>query len=785
MIAPPPNDNIKEQIRAQVTCVHVLDAHGIANAGNNIRCPFPDHEDRNPSFSLCHEGRGFKCFGCDKSGDVFDLEMALSGCDFHTAEQTLQRMTGLNETDPGPAPVPKRKTTRKPGKTHPDVDAAARAAAWKVRQDRGDCYTETRRDFYNNADRQAMAAMLRFDSVAGGEKTFVPVHAVHSGWRVADPPGLWPLFNLPAILATDDRVYVVEGEKAACAGDSIGLATTTSAHGSKSPAKTDWTPLAGREVCILPDADEAGRGYAETVARLATEAGATSVRIVEIPNLPEKGDLVEFVEQLGAEQARSTILNLIANTPPYAPPKPSLEDQTKAEHGAPYFVNPRNGSISLNEAYWAGLYAREHIILHCPGEQQFYRYNDTNGLYEPISADLIKTDIGRRIHRAATEWRAPGLSQCRQDRKLASIVNHLKGQVEDSHVFRKPHNPCIHIANGVIVIKDATADLVEFSPTFKSRNQSPIAFDASAQCPRFLNELILPAVHEDDVLLIQKVFGLYLLGDNIIQRFMILDGTSNGGKGTLAWVMKRVLGTHNCIELRTEQLAQRFEIYRYLPKSLLYGPDVPANFLNTKGASRIKALVGGDLLDPEGKNLRGSFPIEGRFNILITSNSRLRVNLEGDVGAWRRRLLIVRYANPPPKRRIVDFDKVLIKEEGPGILNWALQGLEKLLEDVGQIGDIALTDRQKGIVDALLAESDSLRVYLNNHVQPMPGNALTVNAITEGYAAYCPDKGWNPLPITVVHRQLEELMLELFQVTKSHSCGGNGRERGYRGVGFT
>ena len=57
-----------------------------------------------------------------------------------------------------------------------------------------------------------------------------------------------------------------------------------------------------------------------------------------------------------------------------------------------------------------------------------------------------------------------------------------------------------------------------------SRNRSPIVFDENAKCDRFLNELLYPAVHPDDVVLIQKYFGLCLLGNNLIQRMLILDG---------------------------------------------------------------------------------------------------------------------------------------------------------------------------------------------------------------------------------------------------------------------
>ena len=211
-----------------------------------------------------------------------------------------------------------------------------------------------------------------------------------------------------------------------------------------------------------------------------------------------------------------------------------------------------------------------------------------------------------------------------------------------------------------------------------------------------------------------------------------------------------------------------------------------ADFLTSKGAPVIKGLVGGDWFDAEQKGGTGSFQIQGKFNMLMTSNCRLKVKLQGDVGAWRRRMLIVRYEAPPPKRKVPDFGALLIREEGPGILNWALHGLGQLLTDIEETGDIRLTPRQEGVVDSLLAESDSLRFFLQDSVGCESGSDLTVGEIVQGYAHYCPDKGWDPLPESQIARQLPTLMLELFKTVKSNSCQREGKSaRGFRGVAFT
>jgi phage/plasmid-associated DNA primase len=690
---------------------------------------------------------------------------------------------------------------------HASPCAAVAAALWGVNQRKpGTVFVETRRWSYPDADGRVGAMVVRFDSSDGSEKTYAPIHRVEGGWCIGDPSGAWPLYALPEISTHTGVVVVCEGEKASDAGRNIGLCCTTSAHGAKSPAKTDWTPLAGREVVILPDNDDAGRAYAESVKEIVLGLSPPAeVKIVQLPGLPDKGDLYDFCEAHDAqlpEDIRKEILALVeaaayeepkANSQPAGEQdstetaaRPMGDQSISAKFGDPYYKETKGG-LALNEAFWAGLYSAEHITVYEPDEGEFYQYDAETGLYILKSTDCIKTEISARLLRASRESSVLALQRKRTDSNLKSIVAHLRGQVEKRQAFTDRQERYIHLATGVLQFKAEghEADLVPFAPEFFSRNQSPIAFDENARCERFLNELVYPAVHSEDVVVLQKYFGLCLLGRNVVQRFLLLDGTPNGGKTQFVITLQKIVGMANLTQLRTEHLAERFELYRYRGKTLLVGVDVEANFLNTRGASVIKALVGGDWLDAEQKGGNGNFQIQGTFCVVITSNSRLRVRLEGDLGAWRRRLLIVRYENPPPTKRIPDFGDLLVRTEGPGILNWALCGLRMLFEDIEATGDISLSERQRERVDSLLAESESLRHFLTECVEQVEEADLTVAELVEAYAEYCPTKHWKALPITVVHSQLEGLMLELFGTTKANSIEREGRSnRGFRRVRF-
>jgi Family of unknown function (DUF5906)/Bifunctional DNA primase/polymerase, N-terminal len=303
------------------------------------------------------------------------------------------------------------------------------------------------------------------------------------------------------------------------------------------------------------------------------------------------------------------------------------------EYGQPFYTNKDGKVNGINERYWAALYARENRVLFDPDEKTFYRYAAESGLWETITPESIREVISGRILEISREAGQFTLEIQITQTRLNAVVSALKGIVERRGAF-KVKQRFIHVANGVIrFADDGDIQFGGFAPEDYSRNRSPFAFVPDAECPRFLNELIYPAVEPDDADLLQRWAGLALFGYNLPQRFLIVDGTPNGGKGTLVRIIQALVGAMNTYQLRTDCLNERFETYRYRGKTLLIGPDVRGDFLMERGASMLKVLVGGDPISAEGKGLNGDFQMFGTFNIVVTCNSRLRLRLEGDAGA--------------------------------------------------------------------------------------------------------------------------------------------------------
>lgn len=186
--------------------------------------------------------------------------------------------------------------------------------------------------FYHDAAGKLVGAVLRFDPPGGG-KDFRPVSLIGGAWRIEAMPEPRPLYRLPE-LAAASRAIACEGEKAADAAESLGFTATTSAGGSQAWAKTDWTPLAGKEVWILPDNDNPGRKYANAVATILVGLRpAATVKVIVLPNLPDKGDVADWVETHAATGRIRTWLHdeleCHAETTPYYTPPVTLEESIR------------------------------------------------------------------------------------------------------------------------------------------------------------------------------------------------------------------------------------------------------------------------------------------------------------------------------------------------------------------------------------------------------------------------------------------------------------------------
>jgi hypothetical protein len=133
-------------------------------------------------------------------------------------------------------------------------------------------------------------------------KDFLQYHWDGEKWISGKPRGPKVPYMLPQLTAGAPAtpIYIVEGEKDADNLAKIGFVATCNSEGADNGGGNKWTPdlnqyFKDRDVYIIPDNDAQGRTHAQHVAR-NLDPVAKSVRIVELPNLPLKGDVSAWLK---------------------------------------------------------------------------------------------------------------------------------------------------------------------------------------------------------------------------------------------------------------------------------------------------------------------------------------------------------------------------------------------------------------------------------------------------------------------------------------------------------
>jgi putative DNA primase/helicase len=232
----------------------------------------PVHQGKDANFAVDPKNGRWYCHSqCGRGGDILELEAALRGGDFPTRKAEVLRLVGRFDSDTRQVGA---QTTQRP---------RTQAAKW-----------ETARYRYADRSDNLLFEVIRYLK-ANGEKEFRQCRPDARGGVVWDLNGIERVpYRLPKILSAE-TVYLPEGEKDVHTLEAWGLVASCNPGGTgQSKLYAEWAEyFQGRHIVILPDNDDPGRKHAAAVAAALLSAAA-SVRIVELPGLPAKGDVTDW-----------------------------------------------------------------------------------------------------------------------------------------------------------------------------------------------------------------------------------------------------------------------------------------------------------------------------------------------------------------------------------------------------------------------------------------------------------------------------------------------------------
>lgn len=170
-----------------------------------------------------------------------------------------------------------------------DVDKDAPPTIYIYRDERGEPLIEVRKTW---------------------DKRFSQRKAGSEEWKLGDARRV--PYRLPELLRAkpSEPVFIVEGEKdVENAMSKLGIVATCNLGGAnKGQWREEWSEFfAERHIVIIPDNDEIGQQHAGRIFEMLEPVAASAV-ILQLPNLPPKGDLSDWIKKGGT---RETLMHLV------------------------------------------------------------------------------------------------------------------------------------------------------------------------------------------------------------------------------------------------------------------------------------------------------------------------------------------------------------------------------------------------------------------------------------------------------------------------------------------
>jgi len=253
----------------------------------------------------------------------------------------------------------------------------------------------------------------------------------------------------------------------------------------------------------------------------------------------------------------------------------------------------------------------------------------------------------------------------------------------------------VALANGVLDLR--TRKFGEWSPELYLRRKLGVAYDPTVACPKFLEFMaflftqLKPAAAEDTIALLQEFFGGCLavsLLNRENRRALLLNGPSRTGKTEVARIIHRLVGDPIATPAVSE-IGERFGTATFYGATAWIRDDA-INEGDRIDPERFKTIVTGEAIDIERKNCPPLRDVSLEIPVVLTTNSLPTSRDSSD--AIFNRSLVIEMAKVISEETAVDearhhygvpigekLGDWIFSHEGPGILNWALEGLARLL----------------------------------------------------------------------------------------------------------
>jgi len=435
---------------------------------------------------------------------------------------------------------------------------------------------------------------------------------------------------------------------------------------------------------------------------------------------------------------RDSEIRAIVNSA-YKPEKPygykfkelKTKDEIKEEIILTIFKDGKQRAIYETAQYLT----QNHHFLTLNDTEEILYYDD--GIYRYGGEIIIKKEVEEI-------W-----GSLAKKHDVNEIIAHVQRMTYCSREEFNREKYKIAVENGILDVLEGK--LEEFSPEKRHLTRIPIFFNPDIDCPK-IKKFVSEIVNKEDIPLIQEMFGYCLLKDyryNIA--FMLLGGGENG-KSTLLRLLGEFLGKENIAAGSLQELCNdpfaKAELYQKLAN---IHADIPSNPLKQTG--NFKMLTGEDRIRGNKKH-KEPFYFDNYAKLIFSGNELPRT---WDMShAFFRRWIIINFPNvfSGDKKDPAILEKITTQEELSGLLNWALEGLRRIIKNKG----FSFSKTRKEIETEWVLRTNSLKAFVDACIERDPEYAIEKDGFYQKYCEFCEEFDISPISKEGVGRRLPQIL---------------------------
>ena len=362
---------------------------------------------------------------------------------------------------------------------------------------------------------------------------------------------------------------------------------------------------------------------------------------------------------------------------------------------------------------------KNHHYITLRDTKDMYYYDSRSGIYLPNGETYLDEEITKYLKANF------------QSIKLSEVKKYVQTKTYQLRTNIGTPKGKLTLLNGILDIKNRIISPHSYNNITLSC--LPIKFNRSAKCPLFLNFLQqIMSPQEADIL--QEYIGYCLQRGYEYKKALLLRGPPNTGKTTLLRILITFLGKENISSISLNDLETRFSIAELFGKMANICDELSAE--DMKKTNQFKGLTGSSQLKAENK-FKDPFTFTNEAKLIFATNQTPKAPNPMDDAFFERWQVIKMVnqfngANADPHL----FEKITTPNELSGILNWVLDGLDRLNKR-GRFIDLPSLIEVKAEFGCI----DSVALFVQDKVTFDPIAVTPKQTLFLAYTSNCGNRG--------------------------------------------